>query len=186
MTSFCGSVNEAEFLGDPSGSRRFWPVDVEAISWDFEMDWGQLWAQVFKLWSANPAFNLTAEEEKIRAAVALEEHTLMSAEEEKLASYYQAHKHLENTFIPMNGTEILEMLGYHHQHPAVRSKVGNWLKNNLGRHRKVGSKQRCWLFPYSTSASNSRLWPETSHLTLVEPSASDTPDASDTIEDHDL
>lgn len=46
QTIFVGSTNEAEFLRDPSGSRRFWPVEVLAIDLvGLAADRDQLWAE---------------------------------------------------------------------------------------------------------------------------------------------
>lgn len=51
-TSFCASVNEANFLKDPTGSRRFWVIPV--ISIDFEeyekINKEMLWGQVYSLY----------------------------------------------------------------------------------------------------------------------------------------
>lgn len=57
---FVGTTNEAEFLDDPTGARRFWPVeagvfDLEALVADRD----QLWAEAFEIFT-------TAEEETAR------------------------------------------------------------------------------------------------------------------------
>lgn len=48
-TVFAGTVNDSEFLHDPTGNRRFWPIDVHAINRDTSIDYQQLWAEV-KTW----------------------------------------------------------------------------------------------------------------------------------------
>ena len=48
-TVFAGTVNDYEFLHDPTGNRRFWPIDAQAITFDPSIDYQQLWAQA-KLW----------------------------------------------------------------------------------------------------------------------------------------
>ncbi|AUR81627.1 bifunctional DNA primase/polymerase [Vibrio phage 1.009.O._10N.261.51.C9] len=45
MTAFIGSVNEAEFLVDTTGNRRFWPMKVEAINHEHNVNVQQAWAQ---------------------------------------------------------------------------------------------------------------------------------------------
>lgn len=62
QTVFVGTTNEAEFLNDPTGSRRFWPVqvtevDVEAI----EADRNQLWAEAAALYAAGEPWWLSPE-----------------------------------------------------------------------------------------------------------------------------
>jgi putative DNA primase/helicase len=48
-TIFAGTVNDLEFLHDPTGNRRFWPIDVRAITRDTTINYQQLWAEV-KIW----------------------------------------------------------------------------------------------------------------------------------------
>jgi len=48
-TVFAGTVNDSEFLHDPTGNRRFWPIDVRSITRDTSIDYQQLWAEV-KTW----------------------------------------------------------------------------------------------------------------------------------------
>ncbi len=49
-TSFCASVNDIEFLVDPTGNRRFWPLVIKSIDFKVyqEIDKQQLWAQVYE------------------------------------------------------------------------------------------------------------------------------------------
>ena len=42
-------MNDYQFLHDPTGNRRFWPIDVQSINRDTTIDYQQLWAQV-KSW----------------------------------------------------------------------------------------------------------------------------------------
>ena len=46
-TAFYGSVNEREFLVDPTGNRRFWVVRVNRINFDHGIDMQQVWAEVW-------------------------------------------------------------------------------------------------------------------------------------------
>ena len=48
-TVFAGTVNDFQFLHDPTGNRRFWPIDVNSITRDSTIDYQQLWAEV-KSW----------------------------------------------------------------------------------------------------------------------------------------
>lgn len=49
-TSFCASVNDIEFLVDPTGNRRFWPFYIKSIDFStyLEIDKQQLWAQIYE------------------------------------------------------------------------------------------------------------------------------------------
>lgn len=169
MTSFCGSVNEAEFLNDTSGSRRFWPVSVDAIDWDFEMDWAQLWAEAFELWVGGASYNLTAEEDEQRASTAIKAHTLLSSEAEKIGEFYRRH-HGHKAFpdTPMNRTEILEMLyGRRNFYPKIVADTGRILADMIGKSKTIDGKQRAWMFPYNEFAQDVNTWPDKNHLEIV-------------------
>lgn len=49
-TSFCGTVNEMEFLNDRTGNRRFLPLIVEKCDKDHKIDVQQLWAQILDMY----------------------------------------------------------------------------------------------------------------------------------------
>ena len=49
-TVFGATVNEAEFLRDPTGNTRYWAIQVDTINADHDIDMQQLWAQVHLLW----------------------------------------------------------------------------------------------------------------------------------------
>jgi len=67
---FAGTTNEATFLADPTGARRFWPVavgeiDLEAIRRDRDM----LWAEAASAWKAGEPWWLTpGEDAELRLA----------------------------------------------------------------------------------------------------------------------
>lgn len=51
-TSFCASVNDVDFLIDPTGNRRFQPICLKEIDYDryMRIDKQQLWAQVYAMY----------------------------------------------------------------------------------------------------------------------------------------
>ena len=162
MTCFAGSVNNAEFLTDTTGSRRFWPTQVTAIARDFEMSWEGLWAQAFEFWSQDSNYHLTDDEERRRNAIALDVHTSLSDEAERIAAYYAAHKgSARYPEVAMNRTEILTMLyGERRQFsPRTTAEAGKILFDILGKHRTLSGKQRAWVFPFNEFATDVRTWP---------------------------
>lgn len=170
MTSFCASVNEAEFLSDPSGSRRFWPVMVESIDWHHGVDFAGVWGQAYALWCENSHFDLTAEQDAQRAHVGLEQHTLIHAEEEVIEEYLRCHvgdpRYPEE---PLNRTEILSLLFGRARNfsPIQISTAGKSITKSLGPHKTIDGKQRCWRFPYNPNGLDRETWPKVSHLRLV-------------------
>jgi len=170
MTAFCGSVNDTAFLVDPSGSRRFWPVEVDAIAWHLTIDWAQLWAQVFELWACGTDFELSSEQDALRAATSLESHTGITPEAEKVEAYYLAHK--GNAAYPekaMNRTDIMEMLFGKNRtfSPKAVADFGGLLLIIAGKHRMIDGKQRCWMFPFNEFATDFTSWPKINQIKSV-------------------
>lgn len=72
---FVGTTNDYDFLQDPTGNRRFWPVDIGAAedrdNWldvfndltDYEIS--QIWAEAVSLYNAGEPLYLTRESEKL-------------------------------------------------------------------------------------------------------------------------
>jgi len=62
---FVGTTNEASFLRDATGARRFWPVSVGEIDVDaIRRDRDLLWAEAMEAYRAGEAWWLTAEEDE--------------------------------------------------------------------------------------------------------------------------
>lgn len=68
---FFGTTNDAEFLRDRTGNRRFWPVDVwqhkpiKNIFTEFESEVYQIWAEAFVRWQLGEPLYLSGDAEKI-------------------------------------------------------------------------------------------------------------------------
>lgn len=61
---FVGTTNEASFLSDPTGARRFHPVTVGKIDLEaIERDRSMLWAEAVAAWKAGERWWLTPEED---------------------------------------------------------------------------------------------------------------------------
>ncbi|TZE81987.1 virulence-associated E family protein [Calorimonas adulescens] len=64
---FFGTTNDAEFLRDKTGNRRFWPVDVgiqpvkKDVFNDLENEVDQIWAEAFVHWQLGEPLYLTGE-----------------------------------------------------------------------------------------------------------------------------
>lgn len=61
-TVFFGSVNDAQFLADPTGNRRFWTIPVARINAEHGIDMQQLWAEVLGLYQRGEPYYLTPPE----------------------------------------------------------------------------------------------------------------------------
>lgn len=93
-TVFIASVNTMDVLRDPTGSRRYWPVEVRTIPRNYDMT--PLWAQAKALWDAGETHFLSEAEEKTRVEHS-ETHRAISEVEEALSNW--------TFFTPRNGVK---------------------------------------------------------------------------------
>lgn len=62
-TVFAGTVNDFQFLHDPTGNRRFWPVEVLGIKRISNVDYQQLWAEFKSIYNlGKESWHLTSTE----------------------------------------------------------------------------------------------------------------------------
>lgn len=83
-TSFCGSVNEMEFLNDATGNRRFLPLVILSCNKDHDIDLQQLWAQMLQGYLNGNQWWLTPEQDLLVSQVQ-ERHRPVSAVAESLS-----------------------------------------------------------------------------------------------------
>lgn len=83
---FAGTSNDAEFLKDTTGNRRFWPVDVGAhpakksVWADLPQEVDQIWAEAYVYWQLGEPLYLSQEAERL-ALEAQEAHRESSGKE---------------------------------------------------------------------------------------------------------
>lgn len=108
-TVFFGSVNDPEFLADPTGNRRFWTIGCEKINYQHNIDMQQFWAEVATLHSKGESPYLSNDEMAL-----LNESNKMfeikSPVEEKLQSFYDWEQKVYTR--QMRATEVLEEMGF--------------------------------------------------------------------------
>lgn len=61
-TVFFGSVNDAQFLNDPTGNRRFWTIECDSINYAHAMDMQQIWAEFYSLYKSGETWILNKDE----------------------------------------------------------------------------------------------------------------------------
>ncbi len=86
-TVFAGTVNDFQFLNDPTGNRRFWPIDVHAITRDTTINYQQLWAEV-KSWYDSGELWFLNDAELDRLNQYSETFLVSDPDVEALLSYY--------------------------------------------------------------------------------------------------
>lgn len=147
-TVFFGTVNDVEFLNDGTGTRRYWPVQVDGpIQWDHGLDMAQLWAQAATWWE-NPEEDwfLSAEEDAARVADS-EGHTMTPPVVDLVAGHLRDYGDNWEDYVLANKTELLQLCGVAHPTMAQVADVTRWMTQNRGKPRKLKGKQRCWPVP---------------------------------------
>jgi len=67
IASFIGTSNHSEIITDPTGSRRFWPIEILSADYNHVVDMSQLWSQTYASWKAKEQHWLNSEEQKMLA-----------------------------------------------------------------------------------------------------------------------
>lgn len=85
---FIGTVNEAEYLRDSTGNRRFWPVRIGQVQLDeLRRDRDQLWAEAVCAYRAGQPWWPTDQEEVAACEVEQEQRYQADAWETSIAAY---------------------------------------------------------------------------------------------------
>lgn len=58
-TVFAGTVNDFEFLQDPTGNRRFWPIEITSVIRNTTINYQQLWAEIKDIYDRGESWHLT-------------------------------------------------------------------------------------------------------------------------------
>lgn len=143
--SFCGSVNEAGFLGDSTGSRRFFIVDAEEIDYTSPINHNQLYAQALDMLNNNfPYWLNMAEIAKVNSDN--EKYEKANPAKDLLDKYFDVidTKNLTNDEIRAKvnnfpdydlytSTDIIDYFKRRHPHIDVwHNSLGNELKKRGG------------------------------------------------------
>jgi putative DNA primase/helicase len=107
-TIFTGTVNDARFLSDETGNRRYWVIDIDAlINTDHGVDPQQLWAEAKQLYDNGAKWYLTPEQEQMVADIN-KHHEIENEMEELLLSRYDWKEPRDRY---LNCAQIMDDLG---------------------------------------------------------------------------
>lgn len=87
---FCGSTNSSQYLNDPTGARRFWPVrvlqDIDIPSLVEARD--QLWAEAFERWQRGDVWHIDTPELRALCEAEQEERYEVDGWEEAIVRWF--------------------------------------------------------------------------------------------------
>lgn len=151
MSSFIGTINnEAGFLSDPTGNRRYMVSGLTNIDWDYskDIDPGQVWAQGYALFQQGEPWELLPDEAKIAEQIN-SEYEIENPLEDHLYSLFEIDAAQSDREMPM--TTIIGTLkekGYVQSSRNERSlamEIGSVLrKGGCDRRRKSEHGKRQW------------------------------------------
>lgn len=145
-TVFAGTVNDARFLVDDTGNRRWWTVELRSrinLCKLKSINMQQVWRYVYELYKKG------------------EPHYLLSSELERLNTHNQEFEHidpiidaLESKYdlsstgaVYLTATEILESMGYVRPTKAETTRLACYLAK-LGIAKGIGRQRRAYLMPH--------------------------------------
>lgn len=145
-TVFAATVNEHQFLQDPTGNTRFWTVPVRSLNWRHSIDMQQVFAQLAKEVEAGDPWWLTGNEEGL-----LEEmnsrHASVSPVAEKLVVAIDHDRIGTDGLDAFTATEVAELLGFQPTIPMAR-EAGSALRKLIGQPKRIQGYDR-WRVPWA-------------------------------------
>lgn len=148
VCSFIASSNEAQFLHDPTGSRRFLPFEVQAIDINAAqaISIDDLWSQATQLFKSGYTYWLTKEDQD-RLSDYNSQFEVQSNEYEVLVTYMRPPKNGEIGEADLTNAEILAHLQEKVSLKLSAKKVGEALrKAGFERHQKRRGACRSWVY----------------------------------------
>ena len=108
-TSFCGSVNDEQFLHDATGSRRFGVIKVNDIQF-VELDLQQVWRELWELYVIGEPWWLSKEIEAEMQANNEKNHQVLDPVEDAILSKFNWNCPVEERDNRMTMTEIYQAM----------------------------------------------------------------------------
>lgn len=142
-TVFFASVNDKQFLRDPTGNTRYWVIPVESIATDHTVEMQQLWAQVLHLQQGGERHWLSPEEMTLLNE-ANEEFTVADPVEEMLRDKLPWDEEGAE-WGWMTATNVAEMIGIQRPGQHEVSRIGSAVRKLNGqRAKRSNGKTLLW------------------------------------------
>lgn len=143
-TVFAATVNEHQFLQDPTGNTRFWTIPVSSLNWQHQIDMQQVFAQLAQEVEEGATWWLTDDEEALLNDLNAR-HSTASPVAERLAEMVDIDRIGAEGLPAMSATEVLQLLDFPLTNPMAR-EAGAALRNLLGEPKKIKGTMK-WRVP---------------------------------------
>lgn len=141
---FAGTVNDAEFLHDNTGNRRFWVVQVNNIQIDRSLDIQQLWSEVKTWYDAGETWHFSQQEQ-----ISLNQHNsqfeVLDPVVEKIQMKFNFGDMTKTTWL--TATRIAEISGIDRPGRSELTRVSSTVKALNGNQFKRTNGLRLLLVP---------------------------------------
>lgn len=145
-TVFCATVNEHNFLVDPTGNSRWWTIPVVKVDYNHGIDMQQLFAQLAVDFNAGKQWWLTPEEEDL-----LEQHNkshrAVSVIEERVLAGFDSGRIGHPSLKAYTASQILKQLGIPHPTNTQSRECGTVLREIIGQPKRIQGMMT-WRFPF--------------------------------------
>jgi putative DNA primase/helicase len=139
-TVFFGSVNETNFLRDPTGNSRFWIIECESINYSHDFDMQQVWAEVLTFYRNGESCFLDAPEMNQLTSHNNNFQEIDPVEERVTAKFDWSSKSRNNEMSP---TEVCIAIGIINPTPRDVKSAARACRKLTGteRHKLTGNRQ---------------------------------------------
>lgn len=144
-TVFCATVNDSNFLVDPTGNTRWWTIPVTKIIYQHDIDMQQVFAQfAVDLWNGEQWWLTTDEEQNLE--LHNKDHRTVSALNERILDAVDLEK-AQNTNLPaMTPTEVLRAIGIERATNLQCKECGAILRELFGESKRIHGRDK-WRVP---------------------------------------
>lgn len=144
-TVFLATVNDANFLVDPTGNSRWWTVACDDLDYDHAVDMQQLYAQLLTEVEAGAPWWLIGPEEDALAAWNAR-HMAVSAIAEQLDERLDLDLIGKRPLPTMTASEVLKVIGYDRPTNPQAKECAAALRDRLGEPARIQGRM-CWRVP---------------------------------------
>jgi putative DNA primase/helicase len=145
-TVFGGTVNEPQYLNDPTGNRRFWSIEVNGFDLASGVDMQQVWAEIKSIWESGEHWALN-QQELVELNTHNEEFTVVDPIEERLAAAFDWSELGLGDELWVTATDALLRIGVRDPSKGQTITAGRVLKKLNGGQRKKTNGRVVFLVP---------------------------------------
>jgi putative DNA primase/helicase len=144
QTVFAATVNEHNFLLDPTGNNRWWTLPVTEIDFSHQIDMQQLFAQLLMDFEAGKNWWLTPEENDLLNDYN-NDHMTASPMEERLDDLLDFSEREPSKLKALKASQVLELLGNKNPTNKQAKECGGILRSKLGEPKNIKGYSRWYV-----------------------------------------